>query len=192
MLGKVFHSGNPVMRNVRAVSIFSWRLSLLIAILWGCFHLGYESAFLLLVGLPWLAWSLINKRNGGLINHNTARSLIFHPLTWLVVCCSIIGMIFLVSKVDFWIAAAPVFLISCVGLFVITRTEFLIPGCYACFKEAPFMELKSCPKCSVEFEGGGWIGFKKHWKLNHQEIEPYDTVWRNMCAAHRKKGTPKD
>tara|TARA_B100000780_G_C20682846_1_gene271710 strand:- start:26 stop:259 length:234 start_codon:yes stop_codon:yes gene_type:complete len=46
MMKEVFHSGNPVMKHIRVGAVFLWRLSLLIAILWGCFYLGYKSAFL--------------------------------------------------------------------------------------------------------------------------------------------------
>ena len=191
MMKKVFHSGNPVMKHIRVGAVFLWRLSLLIAILWGCFYLGYKSAFLLLVGLPWLVWLIIEKLNGQPINHNSARNLLTYPLAWLILFSTPIGILLLVFTADFWPAFIPVFLLLVVGLFVVTKTEFLTSGCYACFKETPFMELKSCPACSLKFEGGGWVGFKKHWELNHQDIESYDTVWKNMCAKHRKKDTPK-
>ena len=187
MFQKIIHSGNPLMKHIRATAIFLWRLSLLITVLWGFAYLGYKSALLLVVGLPWLIWSIMNKRNGRQINHNTARSLLYHPLTWLILLCSLIAMTLLVFNVDSWIAAAPAFLAIYVGFIVVTKTKFLNAGCFACFKETPFMKLKACPECSLKFAGGGWTGFKKHWEIHHRDIESYDNVWRNMCAAHKKK-----
>ena len=188
---KIIHPGNPVMRYVRAIVVPLWRVCLFISILWGLFYLGYESAYLLLVGLPFIAWSIIVKINGGPINHNTARNLMTHPVCWLVLLSSFFGIVMVAFTIDFWLAAIPAFLSLAVGYFVVTTTQLLTPGCYACFKETPAVKLKSCPACSMEFEGGGWIGFKKHWEVNHQGIEPYETVWGNMCPVHRKKGTFK-
>lgn len=192
MFQKIIHSGNPIMKHIRAAAIFLWRLSLLITVFWGVAYLGYESALLLVVGLPWLIWLMMNKRNGRQINHNTARSLFYHPLTWLILLCSFIGMALLIINVDFWVAAAPATVIIYIGFFVATKTKFLNTGCFACFKKTPFMQLKSCPECSLEFATGGWTGFKKHWELHHQDVESYNNIWANMCAAHKKKGVLKD
>lgn len=191
MMQKVFHPGNPFMRYVRAIAINLWRLSVLITLPWGVFYLGYESAFLLLVGLPWIAWLIVEKLNGGPINHNSARNLLTRPLTWLILFCSIYGMVKLAFSLNFWIAFFPLFLAIFAGLFVVTKTDFLSPGCFACFKNTPLESLKSCPECSLEFAGGGWTGFKRHWESHHQDIESYENVWGNMCAAHKKKGIPK-
>ena len=190
MLSKTFHSGNPQMRRVRAVSINLWRFAVLISVVWGLLYLGYDSIFLVLVGLPALAWMEITRRNGGPINHNTARSLTFSPITWFVLLCSLIGIVKLAFSLNFWIAVAPSFLILFFGWLVASKTNFLIPGCFACFKDVPFEALKSCPECSLKFAGGGWTGFKKHWEMHHQDIESYENVWKHMCAAHKKKGNP--
>lgn len=66
MFQKIIHSGNPLMRHIRAAAIVLWRLSLLITVFWGLAYLGYESALLLVVGLPWLIWLMMNKRNGNI------------------------------------------------------------------------------------------------------------------------------
>ena len=185
---KKMHPGNPKSTYVRVLAVTLWQVSLFLSLLWSLYCLGYQSAYLVLTGLPWLAWFIMEKMNGGPINHNSARNLMTYPLTWLVFACSLVGLLLLLLSPRFWISLYPILPIILVGYYGWPKIERYGKGCYACYKGTPKGPVKSCPECSLEFTGGGWVGFKSHWETQHKDKEPYPKVWSYMCPDHRRKG----
>lgn len=185
---KILHPGNPKSSHVRVLAVSLWTVSLILSFSWSLYCLGYQSAYLGLVGLPWLAWFIIEKMNGGPINHNSARNLMTYPLTWLVFICSFIGLVLLLLSPRFWIALFPILPIILVGYYGWPQIQNFGRGCYACYKEIPTGPIKICPNCSHEFTDG-WVGFKNHWETHHSGQDNYERVWKYMCADHKRKET---
>ena len=63
-------------------------------------------------------------------------------------------------------------------------------SCYSCHKDIDHTGPRKCPVCEVEFEGGGWKGFKKHWIDEHENNHSYDDIMKYMCLDHKNKEKP--
>ena len=64
-------------------------------------------------------------------------------------------------------------------------------SCYSCCRKIDHTGPRKCPVCEVEFEGGGWKGFKKHWVENHENNQSYDNLMKHMCLDHKNKEKTK-
>jgi len=64
-------------------------------------------------------------------------------------------------------------------------------SCYSCYKDIDHRGPRKCPVCKVEFEGGGWKGFKKYWIDEHENNQSYDNLMKHMCLDHKNKEKPK-